>query len=171
MTHSEVTFNYKMLHPCLEATVDLLYHASYPEPYYAPGEESIEAMIQQLVLINSKIERRKVYNANGIIRLCDFMILKFSCWRRQAVSRTRTREKSAPITAEACSPPPPLAMLKSVGNRFSRVSPETFQKLNLYFVQASGKKANKKKITNWPNPKYRWTHSSLVSSVCQQWHL
>ncbi|CAO3690486.1 hypothetical protein CU097_014946 [Rhizopus azygosporus] len=28
-------------------------------------------------------------------------------------------------------------MLKSVGNRFSRVSPETFQKLNLYFVQAS----------------------------------
>ncbi|CEI92208.1 hypothetical protein RMCBS344292_06475 [Rhizopus microsporus] len=125
-----------MLHPCLEATVDLLYHASYPEPYYAPGEESIEAMIQQLVLINSKIERRKVYNANGIIRLCDFMILKFSCWRRQAVSRTRTREKSAPITAEACSPPP-LAMLKSVGNRFSRVSPETFQKLNLYFVQAS----------------------------------
>ncbi|KAG1238849.1 hypothetical protein G6F68_003211 [Rhizopus microsporus] len=32
---------------------------------------------------------------------------------------------------------PPLAMLKSVGNRFSRVSPETFQKLNLYFVQAS----------------------------------
>ncbi|KAL4210004.1 hypothetical protein AB4K20DRAFT_1969365 [Rhizopus microsporus] len=104
MTHSEVTFNYKMLHPCLEATVDLLYHASYPEPYYAPGEESIEAMIQQLVLINSKIERRKT------------------------AGRFQNKD-----TRKICSD----NSRGIVGNRFSRVSPETFQKLNLYFVQAS----------------------------------
>ncbi|ORE10438.1 hypothetical protein BCV72DRAFT_332926 [Rhizopus microsporus var. microsporus] len=72
MTHSKATFNYKVLHPCFEATVNLLCHTFHPRPYYVPDEEPLEAMIQQLVPIGSKIDRRKVYNADGIIRLREF---------------------------------------------------------------------------------------------------
>ncbi|CEG76566.1 hypothetical protein RMATCC62417_11451 [Rhizopus microsporus] len=78
ITHSEATFDYKMLHPCLEATVNLLCHASHPRPYYAPDDEPLEAMIQQLVLIGSKIDRRRVYNADGIIRLRNFYDIESS---------------------------------------------------------------------------------------------
>ncbi|KAI9485977.1 MAG: hypothetical protein EXX96DRAFT_547210 [Benjaminiella poitrasii] len=67
LTHSETTFNYKMLHPCLETTVNLLCHVAHLGSYYAPGEEPLETMIQQIVLTGSKAVRRKVYNADGII--------------------------------------------------------------------------------------------------------
>lgn len=131
MTHSEMTFNYKMLHPSLEATADLLCHRSHSGPYYAPGNEPLEAMIQQLVLIGSKIDRRKAYNADGIIRLCDFYDIEVLLLETAG----RFQNKGTFIL---------LAMLKSVADHFSRALPEAFQKPKLYFVQASGKKTSKK---------------------------
>ncbi|KAI7905980.1 uncharacterized protein BX663DRAFT_247510 [Cokeromyces recurvatus] len=135
MTHSEATFNYKMLHPCLEATVDLLGHEIHPEPYYVPGEEPLEAMIEQLVLTGSKVDRRKVYNADGIIRLRDFydievLLLETAGHFQNKETRKICFDNSKGMFAL-------LAMLKSTADRFSRATLETFRNLKFYFVQAS----------------------------------
>ncbi|CEI99773.1 hypothetical protein RMCBS344292_13854 [Rhizopus microsporus] len=81
-------------------------------------------MIQQLVLIGSKIDRRKAYNADGMIRLCDFYDIEV------LLLKTAGRfQNKGTFTL--------LAMLKNVADHFSSVLPEAFQKPKLYFVQAS----------------------------------
>jgi hypothetical protein len=62
MTHSEAIFNYKMLHPYLEATASLLHNAPGLGPYYTSGEEPLKAVTQQLVLMGSKLHHKKMNN-------------------------------------------------------------------------------------------------------------
>ncbi|KAG1034125.1 hypothetical protein G6F43_013459 [Rhizopus delemar] len=129
-----------MLHPCLEATIDLLYNASHSEPYYVPGEEPLEAMIQQLALVGSKVDRRKGYNADGVVRLracydVEVLLLETAGHFQSNDTRKICFDNSKGMFAL-------LAMLKNIADRFSRASPEAFQKLKLYFIQASGKKTN-----------------------------
>lgn len=61
-----------------------------------------------------------------------------------------------------------LAMIKTVADRFSYASVKSFQKLKLYFIQASGKETHikqerGKKLTL----EYRRASSFMVNSVCK----
>lgn len=72
MTHSESVFNDKLLHPCLKAAVKFLKVTSECGSYYVPGEESLKAMRQQILNMNSKISKRESYNADGVVRFASF---------------------------------------------------------------------------------------------------
>ncbi|CEP13036.1 hypothetical protein [Parasitella parasitica] len=134
MTHLEATFNYKMLHPCLEAIINLLCHQSHLGPYYVPGEEPLEAMINQLVLAGSKVDRRKVYNADGIIRPSNFYDIKVLLLERAGHFQNKDTRKICFDNSKGVFAL--LAMLKSTADHFNRATPETFRDLKLYFVQA-----------------------------------
>ncbi|KAI9483416.1 MAG: hypothetical protein EXX96DRAFT_594198 [Benjaminiella poitrasii] len=140
MTHSEATFNYRMLHPCLGATVSLLCHLSHPEPYCVPGEESLETMIEQLVLAGTKVDRRKVYNADGIIRLRHFYYIEVLLLETAGHFQNKDTRKICFDNSKGMFALP--TMIKSTADHFSRATPETFRKLKRYFVEVSAQYAS-----------------------------
>ncbi|KAI8977658.1 hypothetical protein BDF20DRAFT_821809, partial [Mycotypha africana] len=131
--HSEATFNYEVLHPCLEVIVNLLSPSTQFESYYVRGKEPLSAIIEQLELKGSKVDRRKVHNADGIIRLRGFydievLLLETSGHFRNKDTRKICFDNNKGMFAL-------LAMLKSTADHFNRAIPETLRNLKAFLYE------------------------------------
>lgn len=67
MQHSEVVFT-NLIFPCLEAMVKLMKEHKQ-KPYFVPGEEGLELMASVLKNLGEKFDNRKIYKADGVVRL------------------------------------------------------------------------------------------------------
>lgn len=129
MTYAESVFNHRLLYPCIEATVTFLKNTSELEP--------LRAMTEQLVIIGSKVDNGKKYNADGIIRLRGLFDLEILLLETAGCFLNKDERKISFDNVKGVFAL--LAMIKTVADRFSYASVELFKKLKLYFVQASGK--------------------------------
>lgn len=142
MTHSESVFNYTLLYPCLSATSSFLNDAATFEPYFTPGEEPLQAMAEQLTIINAKVDNRKQYKADGIIRLSKLNDLEVLLLETAGSFQSKDERKISFDNIKGMFAL--LAMVKSIADYFSHASVDTFAKLKLYYVQASGKEIHVK---------------------------
>ncbi|GAA5804700.1 hypothetical protein HPULCUR_010203 [Helicostylum pulchrum] len=124
-----------MIHPCLLATSVYLSKACACGSYFTPGEEPSNAMHEQLVKLKSKVDHRKAYNADGVIRFNSFLdfeilLLETSDHFKNTDERKISFDNNKGLYAL-------LAMIKTVADKFDFASADLFKKLKLYFVQAS----------------------------------
>lgn len=161
MTYSEAVFNLSLLHPCILATATFLQNASRFEPYFTPGEEPLRAMNEQLIIIGSKIDKRKTYNADGVIRLhalYDFEILLLEtsgCFQNKNERKISFDNIKGMFAL--------LAMMKAVADKFSYASVQLFQRLKLYFIQASDEYIRLWSIQYVSNGTYRFNREDKVA--------
>ncbi|CAO3641510.1 unnamed protein product [Mucor hiemalis] len=64
-------YNTNMLFPCFEALVDLM-KSNKPIPYFIPGEYELDALTTQLEKMGQKLNKRKIFKADRIMRLENF---------------------------------------------------------------------------------------------------
>lgn len=167
MAYSEAVFNHNLAYPCLLATATFLQEATPLEPYFTPGEEPLQAMIQQLTIMGPKVDKRKTYNADGAIRLHELYDLETLLLETAGSFQSKDERKISFGNIKGMFAL--LAMMKTVADRFDYTSVELFKKLKLYFVQASGKqmrsvKEKRRKLTL----EYRRVSSLVVNPVCEQ---
>lgn len=143
MTHSESVFNYTLLYLCLSATSSFLNNAAAFEPYFTPGEEPLQAMAEQLTIINAKLDNHKQYKADGIIRLSKLNDLEVLLLETAGSFQSKDERKIISFD-NIKGMFALLAMVKSIADYFSHASVETFAKLKPYYVQASGKEMHVK---------------------------
>ncbi|KAI8369681.1 hypothetical protein BD560DRAFT_329950 [Blakeslea trispora] len=135
MTYSESVFNVSLLFPCLAATTTFLQHNSDCDPCFTPGEEQLNAMTQQLIITGLKVDNREKYNADGIIRLRELYDLEILLLETSGCFQNKDERKISFDNAKGMLAL--LAMMKTVADKFSYASVALFQKLKLYFIQAS----------------------------------
>lgn len=119
------------------ATATFLQNASNFEPYFIPGEEPLRAMTEQLTIIESKVDNRKTYHADGVIRLRELFDLEILLLETSGCFQNKDERKISFDNIKGMFAL--LAMMKTVADRFSYAPVGLFQRLKLYFIQASGK--------------------------------
>jgi hypothetical protein len=125
------------MHPCFQATATFLKNRSLFNPFFIPGEEPLNAMNDQLKIINAKIDKRKVYLADGVIRLNDLYDLEVLLLETSSSFQNKDERKISFDNVKGMFAL--LAMMNSAAEKFNNASVELFKKLKLYLVQASGK--------------------------------
>jgi hypothetical protein len=148
MAYSEAVFNLNLLHPCLSAIATFLQNTSKLEPYFTPGEEPLQAMTEQLITIGANADNRKIYKADGVIRLHELFDLEILLLETSDCFQNKDERKISFDNVKGMFAL--LAMIKTVADRFSYASAESFQKIKLYFIQASGKETQVKQ-EKWKN--------------------
>lgn len=104
-------------------------------PFFLPGEEELAAMTAQLKTLKVKVDHRKVYKTDGIVRI----------WNKLEVMLLETAgafKKNDPCKIAFDNSKGMfglLAMLKTIVDRYALASCESFKKLKLFYLQPSGK--------------------------------
>jgi hypothetical protein len=107
------------------------------KPYYVPGEEPLNAMNKQLRIIGAKVDKRKVYLADGVVRLQELNDLEVLLLETSGSYQNKDERKISFDNIKGMFAL--LGMMKTVADQYSHASVESFQKLKLYYIQASGK--------------------------------
>lgn len=140
MTHSESLFNTNLIFPCLLATVSLLNSTTNFTAVFVPGEEPLKAMTSQLNHGKSKaVDNRKTYHADAVVRAGDFSGLEILLLETSGRYRNKDERKISFDNTKGMFAL--LAMIKTVADMFNFAFVDTFKKLKIYFVQASGTNA------------------------------
>ncbi|KAG1463133.1 hypothetical protein G6F46_009645 [Rhizopus delemar] len=105
-------------------------------PYFVPGEDGLESMTVQLKKMGQKTDKRKIYKADGIIRLEAYKDLEVLILETAGAFGHEDHAKTAFDNSKGMFAL--LAMLKTIADRYKHASVEEFSKLKLYFVQPSG---------------------------------
>jgi hypothetical protein len=63
-----------MIFPCLVATISMMEHQY--APYFVSGEEELTSMTTQLIKMGAKVDKRKIYKADGVVRLTGLQNLE-----------------------------------------------------------------------------------------------
>ncbi|CAO3614865.1 unnamed protein product [Mucor hiemalis] len=103
-------------------------------PFFLPGEEELIAMSKQLQSFNLKLGDRKIYKADGIVRDRNDLELML-------LETTGSLGEEDPIKASLDNSKGMfalLSMLKTVADRYTFASCESFKKVKLLYLQASG---------------------------------
>ena len=103
-------------------------------PFFVPGEEGLNAMTS--TSIKTKTDHRKMYKADGIVRDKDeqeVMIVETAGPFKKDDPRKIAFDSSKGMFAL-------LAMLKTIADKHAFASCESFKKLELLYLQPSGKK-------------------------------
>jgi hypothetical protein len=109
--------------------------------YFVPGEEELKAMITQLTNMGSRadksVDKGQIYRANGVIRLAavenlEIVVLKTAGPFGIENNSKITFDNSKGMFAL-------LAMLRTIADMYKHALAKNFRKLNVYFVQISGK--------------------------------
>lgn len=99
-------------------------------------------MAEQLAIINAKVDNRKQYKADGIIRLSTLNDLE--ALLLESAGSFQSQDERKILFDNIKGMYALLAMVKSIADYFSHASVETFAKLKLYYVQASVKEIHVK---------------------------
>ncbi|KAG1157186.1 hypothetical protein G6F37_006929 [Rhizopus arrhizus] len=105
-------------------------------PYFVPGEDELEAMTAQLKKMGQRTDKRKIYKADGIIRLERYMNLEVLILETAGAFGHEDYTKTAFDNSKGMFAL--LSMLKTIADQYKHASVEEFSKLKLYFVQPSG---------------------------------
>jgi hypothetical protein len=125
-----------MIFPCFEAMIALM-KKNEQVSYFVPGEEELVAMTTQLKRPDFKVNKRKIYKADGVVRIDEFddlevLVLEtagpFGNDDHAKISFDNSKEMFAL-----------LAVLKKITDIYKYASVDEFRKLKLYLVQSSGK--------------------------------
>ena len=125
ITRSEAIYNTNMIFPCFEAVLTMMKKHEHA-PYFVPGEDELESMTAQLKKMGQKTDKRKIYKADGIIRLETAGAFGHEDYAKTAFDNSKGMFAL-------------LSMLKTIADQYKHASVEEFSKLKLYFVQPSGK--------------------------------
>ncbi|KAI8091240.1 uncharacterized protein B0P05DRAFT_462896 [Gilbertella persicaria] len=136
ISRSEVVYNTIMIFPCLEAMLSLMKDNDF-EPYFVPGEDELEAMTKQLKKMGGKGDKRKIYKADGVIRLAQEDDLEILVLETAGAFGHDDHAKAAFDNSKGMFAS--LAMLKTIADKYKFASVTEFKKLRLYLVQPSGK--------------------------------
>ncbi|KAI7903809.1 uncharacterized protein BX663DRAFT_530525 [Cokeromyces recurvatus] len=136
LSHSEIVYNTNMVFPCLQAIATMMKKSEYM-PYFVPGEEELVAMTVQLKEMGYKEDKRKIYRADGVLRLAKFSDLEVLVLETAGAFGYNDKAKIAFDNSKGMFAL--LAMLKTVADTFKYASADEFRKLKLYLVQPSGK--------------------------------
>lgn len=169
MTYSEAVFNHSLAHPCLPATATFLQEATPLGPYFTPGEEPLQAMIEQLTIMDSKVDKRKTYNADGVIRLHELYDLEILLLETAGSFQSKDERKISFDNIKGMFAL--FAMMKTVADRFDYASVELFKKLKLYFVQASDEYLRLWSIQYISNGTYKFNGEDKIVVVEDRSHV
>lgn len=137
MSYSESVFNQSLLYPCLITTANYLKKTSTCDPFFVPGEESLSAINLQLESIGAKVDHRKVYHADAVIRLHELFDLEVLLLETSGSFENKDERKISFDNVKDLFAL--LAMMETVADKFNYASADLFQKAKLYFIHASGK--------------------------------
>lgn len=108
------------------------------KPYFIPGEIELAAMTVQLKKMGSKADKKKIYKADGIIRLAELGDIEVLVLETANALGHDDHAKTSFDNSKGMFAL--LAMLKTVADHYKYASVEEFRKLKLYFVQPSGRR-------------------------------
>ncbi|KAG1084253.1 hypothetical protein G6F42_021868 [Rhizopus arrhizus] len=126
---SESVYNTNVIFSCFKAMLSMIKKNEHA-PYFIPGEFELAAMTVQLKKMGFKADKRKIYKADGIIRLAELGETAGAFGHGDHAKTSFDNSKGMFAL---------LAMLKTVADYYKYASVEEFRKLKLYFVQPSGK--------------------------------
>ncbi|ORE09291.1 hypothetical protein BCV72DRAFT_248219 [Rhizopus microsporus var. microsporus] len=133
---SESVYNTNMIFPCFEAMLAMIKKNEHA-PYFIPGESELAAMAVQLKKMGFKVDKRKIYKADEIIRLAELRDLEVLVLETAGAFGHDDHAKTSFDNSKGMFAL--LAMLKTVADHYKYASVEEFRKLKLYFVQPSGR--------------------------------
>ncbi|PHZ08327.1 uncharacterized protein RHIMIDRAFT_269848 [Rhizopus microsporus ATCC 52813] len=133
---SESVYNTNMIFPCFEAMLAMIKKNEHA-PYFIPGESELAAMAVQLKKMGFKVDKRKIYKADEIIRLAELRDLEVLVLETAGAFGHDDHAKTSFDNSKGMFAL--LAMLKTVADHYKYASVEEFRKLKLYFVQPSDK--------------------------------
>ncbi|KAI9022744.1 hypothetical protein CLU79DRAFT_702078, partial [Phycomyces nitens] len=136
IARSESVYNTNMVYPCLEAMLGMMKGNIY-KPYFIPGEDELAAMTVQLSKMGFKEDKRKIYKADGVIRLAELEDLEDLVLETARAFSHVDHAKTAFDNSKGMFAL--LAMLTTIADSYKHASVEEFRKLKLYFVQPSGR--------------------------------
>lgn len=125
-----------MIFPCFEAMLAMIKKNEHA-PYFIPGEGELAAMTVQLKKMGFKADKRKIYKADGIIRLAELGDLEVLVLETAGAFGRDDHAKTSFDNSKGMFAL--LAMLKTVADHYKYAFVEEFRKLELYFVQPSGR--------------------------------
>ncbi|KAG1046636.1 hypothetical protein G6F43_010887 [Rhizopus delemar] len=136
ISRTEAVFNINMIFPCFEAMLAMMKKNEHG-PYFIPGEDELAAMTAQLKKMESKPDKRKIYKADGIIRLAELGDLEVLVLETAGAFGHDDHAKESFDNSKGMFAL--LAMLETVAEHYKFAPIEEFRKLKLYFVQPSNK--------------------------------
>ncbi|KAI7893761.1 uncharacterized protein EV154DRAFT_416394, partial [Mucor mucedo] len=136
ISRSESVYNVNMIYPCLESMLTMM-EGNEHKPYFIPGEDELTAMTVQLRKMGCKVDKRRIYKADGIIRLAELEDLEVLILETAGAFNVEDHGKTAFDNSKGMFAL--LAMLKTIADHYKHASVEEFKKLKLYFIQPSGK--------------------------------
>ncbi|KAI9022747.1 hypothetical protein CLU79DRAFT_702011 [Phycomyces nitens] len=107
------------------------------KPYFIPGEDELAAMTVQLSKMGLKEDKRKIYKADGVVRLAELEDLEVLVLETAGAFSHVDHGKTAFDNSKGMFAL--LAMLTTIADSYKHASVEEFRKLKLYFVQPSGR--------------------------------
>lgn len=129
-------------------------------PYFVPGEEELKAMTSQLTIMGRKVDHRRRYKADGVIRLQSMDYLEILVLETAGSFAKKDDRKVAFDNAKGMFAL--LAMLKTIADRYRYGTVDTFQQLKLYFLQPSDKYIRLWSMQYFQNGIYYFVRESKV---------
>ncbi|KAI9258720.1 hypothetical protein EDC94DRAFT_521452, partial [Helicostylum pulchrum] len=134
ITYSEAVYNDLLIFRCMNAVILLLARNQF-SPYFISGEEELKAMTVQLKKTGQKVDYRRIYKADGVIRVQKMKYLEILLVETAGSFAKKDDRKLGFDNAKGMFAL--LAMLKTIADQYFYGTVETFQKIKLYFLQAS----------------------------------
>lgn len=130
--HSESAFNQLVVAPIVKAAAKELYPSF--QTVFFPGEEKLKALLEQLKTIDSKVDKRHGYNADGIIRTRGHQELEVLIY--EVSSGYLYQDKAKHSTDHHKGMFGLLSMLKAIADTYKHATLTTFMKQKVFFMQA-----------------------------------
>ncbi|KAL9536779.1 hypothetical protein MBANPS3_012372 [Mucor bainieri] len=130
--HSESAFNQLVVAPIVKAAAKELYPSF--QTVFFPGEEKLKALLEQLKTIDSKVDKRHGYNADGIIRTKGHQELEVLIY--EVSSGYLYQDKAKHSTDHHKGMFGLLSMLKAIADTYKHATLTTFMKQKVFFMQA-----------------------------------
>ncbi|KAL0143725.1 hypothetical protein V8B55DRAFT_1480088 [Mucor lusitanicus] len=122
--HSESAFNQLVVAPIVKAAAKELYPSF--QTVFFPGEEKLKALLEQLKTIDSKVDKRHGYNADGIIRTRGHQELEVLIY--EVSSGYLYQDKAKHSTDHHKGMFGLLSMLKAIADTYKHATLTTFMK-------------------------------------------
>ncbi|KAI7876468.1 uncharacterized protein EV154DRAFT_540307 [Mucor mucedo] len=113
---------------CINDICKIMYGNRH-KPYFIPGEDELTAMTVQLRKMGFKVDKRRIYKADGIIRLAELEDLEVLILETAGAFNVEDHGKTAFDNSKGIFAL--LAMLKTIADHYKHAS--------LYFIQPSGR--------------------------------
>ncbi|CAO3614869.1 unnamed protein product [Mucor hiemalis] len=132
ISYSEAVYNDRFVFRLMDILIEHVEDHSMC-PFFVAGEEELVAMSKQIQKLKPKADHRKMYKADGIVRVIDdlevMLVETAGAFAKYNAAKTSFNNSKGMFAL--------LAMLKTLADKYALASTASFKKVKLLFLQPS----------------------------------